>query len=143
MNATWLERLLPAAHWWRQVGRGTLRADLAAGAVGAIVVLPQGIAFATLAGLPPQYGLYAAMVPAVVAALWGSWRSFGTDQRDLARRVATMALSRRRVPTYIELVLTLALLWPPAVRHGVARLGALVNFVSTRRVASPQAPGSS
>ena len=60
----WLSRLLPALRWRRQVTRRTLRADLAAGVVGAVVVLPQGIAFATLAGLPPEFGLYAAMVPA-------------------------------------------------------------------------------
>ncbi len=51
-----------------------MRADLLAGLTGAIVVLPQGVAFATLAGMPPEYGLYAAMVPCVVAALFGSSR---------------------------------------------------------------------
>ena len=50
MSAAWLERIFPATRWWRWVNRDTLRADLAAGAVGAVVVLPQGIAFATLAG---------------------------------------------------------------------------------------------
>ena len=54
------------------VSRATLRADAVAGLTGAIIVLPQGVAFAMLAGLPPQYGLYAAMVPAIVAALFGS-----------------------------------------------------------------------
>ena len=61
-----------AAH--RSVGAldGALRADALAGFVGACVVLPQGIAYATLAGLPPQYGLFSAIVPVIVAALWGS-----------------------------------------------------------------------
>jgi len=45
---------------------------LIAGLTGAIIVLPQGVAFATIAGLPPEYGLYAAMVPAIIAALFGS-----------------------------------------------------------------------
>ena len=60
---------LPFLRWrddWREPG--TLRADLLAGLTGAVVVLPQGVAFATLAGMPPQYGLYAAMVPCIVAA---------------------------------------------------------------------------
>ncbi len=50
----------------------TLRADLIAGLLGAVLVLPQGVAFATLAGLPPQYGIYTAVVPCIVAALFGS-----------------------------------------------------------------------
>ena len=66
---------LPFMRWapvWREPGM--VRADLIAGLTGAVVVLPQGVAFATLAGLPPQYGLYAAMVPCMVAALFGSSR---------------------------------------------------------------------
>ena len=51
--------------------RATLRTDVLAGLTGAIVVLPQGVAFATLAGMPPAYGLYSAMVPCVIAALFG------------------------------------------------------------------------
>jgi SulP family sulfate permease len=67
-----LGSIFPVLRWWHRVNRRTLRADLLAGLVGAIVVLPQGVAFATLAGMPPEYGLYCAMVPAVVAALFGS-----------------------------------------------------------------------
>jgi SulP family sulfate permease len=62
---------LPILRWqdeWHQPG--ALRADLLAGLTGAVVVLPQGVAFATLAGMPPQYGLYAAMVPCIVAAVF-------------------------------------------------------------------------
>jgi SulP family sulfate permease len=134
MDATWLERLLPAAHWWRRVGRGTLRADLAAGAVGAIVVLPQGIAFATLAGLPPQYGLYAAMVPAVVAALWGSsWHLVSGPTNAISLVVfATMTqLAEPGSAEYVSLVITLSLVVGLIqLGAGLARLGVLVNFIS-------------
>jgi sulfate permease, SulP family len=68
----WLPRIFPFLRWWPMVNRHTLRADGTAALVGAVIVLPQGVAFATLAGLPPQYGLYCAMVPAIVAALFGS-----------------------------------------------------------------------
>ena len=51
------------------VSRDTHKADLIAAITGAMIVLPQGVAFATIAGMPPEYGLYAAMVPAVIAAL--------------------------------------------------------------------------
>src|SRR5690349_16055283 len=67
-----LTRFLPFLEWWPRVNRVTLRADGIAGLTGAIIVLPQGVAFATIAGMPPQYGLYAAIVPAIVAALFGS-----------------------------------------------------------------------
>ena len=58
--------------WWHMVDRDTTRADLIAGITGALIVLPQGVAFATIAGMPPEYGLYAAMIPAIIAALFGS-----------------------------------------------------------------------
>ncbi|HEX6268497.1 MAG TPA: SulP family inorganic anion transporter, partial [Burkholderiales bacterium] len=61
-----LTRLLPFLAWWPLVDRASLRADATAALISAIVVLPQGVAFATLAGLPPEYGLYCAMVPAVI-----------------------------------------------------------------------------
>jgi len=134
MSATWLERLLPAAHWWRVVDRDSLRADLAAGAVGAIVVLPQGIAFATLAGLPPQYGLYAAMVPVVVAALWGSSRHLVSGPTNAISLVvfATMAqLAEPGSAQYVSLVITLSfVVGLIQLAMGLARLGVLVNFIS-------------
>ena len=58
--------------WVRRVDRTVVRADGIAGLLGALLVLPQAIAFATLAGLPPEYGLSTAIVPCVVAALFGS-----------------------------------------------------------------------
>jgi len=60
----WLYKVFPFLRWWPMVTKQTARADLVAGLTGAIIVLPQGVAFATIAGLPPEYGLYAAMVPA-------------------------------------------------------------------------------
>ena len=65
--------LLPFLKWLPEL-KQTWKNDLLAGLIGAVVVLPQGVAFAMIAGMPPQYGLYAAMVPAVIAALFGSSR---------------------------------------------------------------------
>ena len=69
-----LRKVLPfrGQSWWPLVNRDSTRADLIAGLTGAMLGLPQGVAFAILAGLPPQYGLYAAMVPPVLSALFGS-----------------------------------------------------------------------
>ena len=57
---------LPFMRWMRLVNKDTLRADFFAGLTGAVIVLPQGVAFATIAGLPPEYGLYTAMVLSLI-----------------------------------------------------------------------------
>jgi SulP family sulfate permease len=70
--------LLPFRGWLPLLNGKTISADLMAGLTGAVVVLPQGVAFATIAGMPPEYGLYAGIVPAIVAALFGSsWHQIG------------------------------------------------------------------
>ncbi len=111
-----------------------MRADLLAGLVGALVVLPQAVAFATLAGMPPEYGLYSAMLPVAVAALWGSsWHQMSGPTNTLSLAVfATMApLATPGSPDYVKLVLTLALLMGlMQLAMGLARLGTLVNFIS-------------
>lgn len=105
---------LPVSRWaaqWRSPG--TLRADLLAGLTGAVVVLPQGIAFATLAGMPPHYGLYAAIVPCIVAAIFGSSRLMVTGPAN-AISLTTMALiaplAAPESAQYVSLVLTLSFL---------------------------------
>jgi SulP family sulfate permease len=133
-RSPWLARVLPALRWWPRVSGRTLRADLGAGAIGAIVVLPQAIAFATLAGLPPQYGLYAAMVPAVVAALWGSsWHlvSGPTNAISLVVFATMVQLAEPGSARYVSLVLMLTfLVGATQLLAGIARLGTLVNFIS-------------
>jgi SulP family sulfate permease len=127
-------KLFPFLAWRDRVNRDSVRADLVAGVVGALVVLPQAVAFATLAGMPPQYGLYCAMIPVVVAALWGSsWHQMSGPTNTISLAVfATIApLAAPGSPDYIRLVLTLTLLVGLIqVVMGVARLGALVNFIS-------------
>ncbi|MDB5869950.1 MAG: sulfate transporter, partial [Polaromonas sp.] len=97
-----LERLFGG--WVRQVTPGTLRLDAMAGLLGAVLVLPQGIAFATLAGLPPEYGLYTAIVPCIVAALFGSsWHvmSGPTNANSLALFAMLSPLAVAFSPAYI------------------------------------------
>lgn len=127
-------RWLPFLLWWPMLReRGVLRADLLAGLTGAIIVLPQGLAFATLAGVPPQHGLYAAMLPCLVAALWGSSRMMVTGPAN-AISLTTMALiAPLAVPgsdLYVGYVLTLSLLVGIVqLALGLARAGALVDLV--------------
>ncbi len=129
-----LANVFPFLSWLRDTDRFTLRADGMAGITGALVVLPQGVAFATLAGMPPQYGLYAAMVPAVVAALFGSSRhlvSGPTTAASIVLFTALASLATPGSPDYIRLALTLTLMVGIfELVLGLARFGFLVNFIS-------------
>jgi SulP family sulfate permease len=129
-----IARLLPFLAWRHRVDARSLRADTTAGLVGALVVLPQGVAYATLAGMPPQYGLYCAIVPAIVAALFGSsWHLVSGPTNALSLVVfATVApLALPRTDEYVTLVLTLTLIVGlMQLAMGVARLGGLVHFIS-------------
>lgn len=124
----------PFARWLPELRQpGVLRSDLLAGVTGAIVVLPQGVAFATLAGMPPQYGLYAAMVPCIVAALFGSSRLMVTGPAN-AISLTTMALiaplAAPGSAKYIALVLTLTfLVGAMQLALGLARAGRIVDLV--------------
>jgi len=129
-----LSRLLPFLGWWPLVNRRTLRADAWAGLTGAVIVLPQGVAFAAIAGLPPQYGLYAAMVPVIVAALFGSSRHLISGPTTAISLVVYANVSQLAGPgtvEYIRLVLALTVLAGVVqLGLGAARLGGVVNFVS-------------
>lgn len=125
---------LPFLHWWPKVTRRTLRADLMAGITGAVIVLPQGVAFAIIAGLPPEYGLYSAIVPAIIAALLGSSYHLISGPTTAISIVIFTTVSPLVEPAsthYIQMVLTLTFLAGLfQFGLGLARLGALVNFVS-------------
>jgi len=129
-----MNRLLPFLQWWHRVNATTLRADALAGLVGAIAVVPQGVAFATLAGLPPEYGLYCAMLPTIVAALFGSSLhavSGPTNAVSLMVFAVLVPLATPGTPQYIQLALTLSLMCGVImIALGLARMGALVNFMS-------------
>jgi len=120
--------------WRRRLSRATLRRDLLAGITGAVVALPQGVAFAAAAGLPPQYGLYASMVPAIIAALFGSSWHLVSGPTTAASVVLFSVLSARADPgtvEYVQLALTLTLMVGVLqLALGALRLGAMVNFIS-------------
>jgi sulfate permease, SulP family len=124
----------PFLRWLPQVTGRALQADIVAGITGAIIVLPQGVAFATIAGLPPEYGLYAAMVPVLVAALFGSSFHLISGPTTAISLVVFANISKLATPfgpEYIQLVLTLTFLTGVCqFLLGAARLGGVVNFVS-------------
>ncbi|HIE01597.1 MAG TPA: SulP family inorganic anion transporter [Thiotrichaceae bacterium] len=127
-------KFLPFLAWWPLVGRDSLRADLLAGLTGAVIVLPQGVAFAMIAGLPPEYGLYTAMVTPIVAALFGSSLHLISGPTTAISIVVFSAISHHAEPGTAEFIsLTLTLTFLAGVYQlafGLARLGSLVNFVS-------------
>lgn len=130
----WLIRLLPFIRWWPMVNRDNMKADVMAGLTGAIVVLPQGVAFAVIAGMPPEYGLYTAMVPAVIAALFGSSWHLVSGPTTAASLVLFASLSVFAEPSteqYVALAITLTfMVGVTQIVMGWARLGTLVNFIS-------------
>ena len=111
-----------------------LRDDLIAGLTGALVALPQGVAFATIAGMPPEYGLYAGMIPAIIAALFGSSWHLVSGPTTAASIVLFSVLSPHAEPgsaQYVSLALTLTfLVGLIQLVMGLARMGTLVNFIS-------------
>lgn len=129
-----LAHLFPFLNWFRMVTPETIKADLIAGITGAIIVLPQGVAFATIAGLPPEYGLYTAMVTPIIAALFGSSFHLISGPTTAISIVVFSAISHYAepgTPEFISMALTLTFLAGIyQLAFGLARLGKLVNFVS-------------
>jgi len=127
-------KFLPFLAWWPLVGRDSIKADLLAGLTGAVIVLPQGVAFAMIAGLPPEYGLYTAMVTPIIAALFGSSLHLISGPTTAISIVVFSAISHHADPGTAEFIsLTLTLTFLAGVYQlafGLARLGTLVNFVS-------------
>ncbi|KQW66110.1 MULTISPECIES: SulP family inorganic anion transporter [unclassified Methylibium] len=130
----WLARLLPMLQWWPMVNRRSLRADLLAGLTGTIILVPQAVAYASIAGLPPAYGLYTAIVPVIVASLFGSSLHLVSGPTAALSIVIFATLSPLAEPgsaVYIQLALSLTFMTGLLMlAMGLARLGVLVNFIS-------------
>lgn len=127
-------RWLPFLVWWPKVDGQTLRADFGAGLTGSLVLVPQGVAFATIAGMPPEFGLYAAIVPVIIAALFGSSWQMVSGPTTAISIVVFASLSPLAEPgsaSYVQLALTLSFLSGLiTLALGLLRMGSLMNFVS-------------
>lgn len=126
-------RLLPFLRWL-PLRRETLRADLIAGATVAMVLIPQSMAYAQLAGLPAYYGLYAAFLPVLVAAMWGSSHQLASGPVAMVSLLTGSALAQFAAPgteQFVALAILLALMIGAIeLAMGVFRLGAIVSFLS-------------
>ncbi|HHJ17292.1 MAG TPA: STAS domain-containing protein [Gammaproteobacteria bacterium] len=129
------QRLLPFLAWLGELRNPTtLRTDMLAGLTVALVLIPQSMAYAQLAGLPPYYGLYAAFLPPIVSALFGSSRQLATGPVavvSLMTAAALEPLASSGSEGYVAYAILLALLVGLVqITLGVLRLGVLVNFLS-------------
>ncbi|WP_024327221.1 SulP family inorganic anion transporter [Thioalkalivibrio sp. AKL19] len=131
MNSILL-RVFPFLSW--RPTKQTLNADLIAGISVALVLIPQSMAYAQLAGLPPVYGLYASLLPVMVAALWGSSNQLATGPVavvSLLTASALIPLAAEGSSEFIMLAIALAfIVGVVQLMLGLFKLGALVSFIS-------------
>lgn len=134
MRPNLLTTLFPFLRWFPMSGQ-TLRSDLVAGITVALVLVPQSMAYAQLAGLPVVYGLYASTIPAVIASLWGSLPQLHTGpvaMLSLMSAAAVLPLAVLGSQEFIKLSIMLALMVGVLrLLLGLLRMGILVNFLSS------------
>ena len=126
---------LPFMGWIKELKNpAVLKADLVAGITVALVLIPQSMAYAQLAGLPPYYGLYAAFLPGMVAAIFGSSRQLATGPVAVVSLLTASALepiAASGSEAYLAYAIILALFVGVfQLLLGLLRLGVLVNFLS-------------
>lgn len=127
------KRFLPFLRWFPITGEN-LKLDFMAGLTVALVLIPQSMAYAQLAGLPAYYGLYAAFLPVAIAALWGSSKQLGTGPVAVVSLLTASSLSTLAQPgseNFIGLAILLALtVGLVQLTLGLLKLGVIVNFLS-------------
>ena len=129
-----LRRYLPILDWGAAYDRGVLADDLVAAVIVTIMLIPQSLAYALLAGLPAQMGLYASIAPIILYALFGTSRALAVGPVAVVSLMTAAAIGEIAEPgsdSYIAAALTLALLSGGMLMlMGVLRLGFLANFLS-------------
>src|SRR5699024_9667866 len=129
-----MRRLLPFLTWLQAGTPATLRHGCVAGLTGTAIVLPQGVAYALIAGLPPEYGLYTSIVVTIIAALFGSSRHMVSGPVAAVSIIIFSVVSQFAAPgnpEYVAMVLTLSLMAGIIqLVLGLMRMGMLVNFIS-------------
>ena len=127
-------KYLPFLDWLANYRREDLSGDLLAGIIVAVMLVPQGMAYAMLAGLPPQIGLYAGIVPILLYGLLGTSRTLAVGPVALTSLLVAAAVGQfapQESSLYLLLALTVAfLVGLIQVGMGLLRLGSLVNFIS-------------
>ncbi|WP_368505987.1 SulP family inorganic anion transporter [Alkalihalophilus sp. As8PL] len=129
-----LKKLFPGLEWMLTYQKHDLRGDLSAGLIVAIMLIPQGMAYAMLAGLPPVIGLYASTIPLLIYALFGSSRQLAVGPVAMVSLLVLTGVQGLAEPgssEYISLVLLLALMVGVIqLSLGLLRLGFITDFIS-------------
>ncbi len=129
-----MQRFVPASRWLADYRRAHLSGDMTAGVIVAIMLIPQAMAYALLAGLPPEVGLYASIVPLFIYALFGTSRALAVGPVAIVSLMVASTLAPLATPgspTYVALAGTLALLSGLFLLVlGLLRVGFIVNFMS-------------
>ncbi|MGB9735390.1 MAG: SulP family inorganic anion transporter [bacterium] len=129
-----LKKIFPFLSWFDHYNVNYLRSDLVAGITVALVLIPQSMAYAKLAGLPVYYGLYAAFLPPMIAAMFGSSYQLATGPVavvSLMTAAALEPLATAGTQGFIEYAIMIALLVGIfQLLLGVLKLGLVVNFLS-------------
>ncbi len=132
----WKGRFTPFLQWAGELKDGqTLKADAIAGLTVALVLVPQSMAYAQLAGLPPYVGLYASFLPVIIASIFGSSRQLATGPVAIVSLMTASALAPIAATQSVETVLAYAAILAFMVGIfqlilGLLRLGVLVDFLS-------------
>ena len=134
MNSTMLKRFFPFMGWFEQYRFESLKADAVSGLTVALVLIPQSMAYAQLAGLPAYYGLYASFLPPLIASLFGSSRQLATGPVavvSLLTAATIEPLARTGTQGYIAYAILLTLIVGGfQFALGLLRLGIVINFLS-------------
>ena len=128
------KRFLPILEWLPKYNKKDFSGDLTSGLTVAVMLIPQGMAYGLLAGLPPIYGLYAGIVPLIIYAIFGTSRQLSVGPVALISLLILTGLAKFAEPgssEFIQLSITVALIAGIIqMLLGLFRLGFLVNFLS-------------
>ena len=133
-NVSMLRKVFPFVEWLKASSLSSFKLDIVSGLTVALVLIPQSMAYAQLAGMPVQYGLYASFLPPVLAALFGSSRQLATGPVAIVSLMTSAALSPYATTGssgFIAYAILLALIVGVfQLALGILRLGLVVNFLS-------------
>jgi sulfate permease, SulP family len=129
-----MKKYFPILSWLPQYGKNEWKGDLAAGLTVGVMLIPQGMAYAMIAGLPPIYGLYASTIPILLYAVLGTSRQLAVGPVAMVSLLTAAGVGKIAVggtEEYIQLAIALALIVGAIqLLMGLFRMGFLVNFLS-------------
>lgn len=129
-----MKQYLPILNWLPAYNKPTFYSDLVAGLTVGVMLIPQGMAYAVIAGLPPIYGLYASTIPLLIYAVFGTSRQLAVGPTALVALITASGLTKLQLATtaeYVQMAIVLTLMVGfTKLLMGFFRLGFITNFLS-------------